>query len=381
MKKMLMLASVASMIDQFNMSNIELLQKMGYEVHVACNFAKGSTCTVEKIQELKKNLEEKKVEYFQIDFERNVMKIHKDVKAYKQVLQLCRKNRYDFIHCHSPIGGVIGRLVAHKTNTKVIYTAHGFHFYKGAPIQNWLIYYPIEKFLSRFTDVLITINQEDYSRAKKKFYAKRVEYIPGIGIDVKKFQNLEVNKNEKRKKLGIGEEKIVLLSIGELSKRKNHEIVIKALAKLNSTKVVYLICGKGDLKKDLEKLSIELEIEKQIKFLGFRTDIAEICKCADIFVFPSLQEGLPVALMESMASGLPVACSKIRGNTDLINEEEVVFNPKSVEDIKEVIGKMIDLSKNSLERMGERNQRISKKFDKSIVEKMIGNIYRRIEQL
>ena len=217
MKRMLMLASVASMIDQFNMPNIELLQEMGYEVHVACNFEKGSTCTDEKVLELKKKLKQLHVRFFQIDFERNVMKLNQDLKAYKQVLKLARKYHYTFIHCHSPIGGVVGRLVGHKTNTKVIYTAHGFHFYEGAPLLNWLIYYPIEKLLSRFTDVLITINQEDYHRAKSKFHAKRVEYVPGVGIDIKRFQNVKVDILQKRKELGIRSKDIVLLSVGELN--------------------------------------------------------------------------------------------------------------------------------------------------------------------
>ena len=177
MKKVLMLASVASMIDQFNMPNIQLLQELGYEVHVACNFEKGSTCTQERIQNLKQRLEHMGVEYFQIDFSRNVLRVNEIWKAYRQVERLLEKEKYSFIHCHSPIGGAVGRIAAHKTHTKVIYTAHGFHFYKGAPLHNWLIYYPIEKWLSRYTDVLITINKEDYQRAKKKFHAKKTVKI------------------------------------------------------------------------------------------------------------------------------------------------------------------------------------------------------------
>lgn len=319
MRRVLMLASVASMIDQFNMPNIELLQQMGYEVHVACNFEKGSTCTDEKIHELKKRFNQIQVKFFQIDFERNVMKINQDLKALNQVLTLARKYHYAFIHCHSPIGGVVGRLVGHKTNTKVIYTAHGFHFYKGAPIQNWLIYYPIEKFLSRFTDVLITINREDYHRAKKKFYAKKVEYVPGVGVDIEKFRNVKVNVPEKRKELGLYPEETVLLSVGELNKNKNHEVVIRALAKLHRPNVKYLLVGQGTLKEYLENLAKKLGVENQVIFLGFRKDVAEIYKIADIFVFPSKREGLSVALMEALASGLFCIASDIRGNEDLVS--------------------------------------------------------------
>ena len=153
-EKALILASVASMIDQFNMSNIDILLSLGYEVHVACNFEQGNTCTKDKINQLKNKLEELNVKYYQIDFTRSVYNIFQDIKAYKQVKKIMVENKYKFIHCHSPIGGVIGRLVCKNTKTKCIYTAHGFHFYKGAPLLNWLIYYPIEKWLSRIIKYL-----------------------------------------------------------------------------------------------------------------------------------------------------------------------------------------------------------------------------------
>ena len=339
MKRMLMLASVASMIDQFNMPNIELLQEMGYEVHVACNFEKGSTCTDEKVLELKKKLKKLHVRFFQIDFERNVMKLNQDLKAYKQVLKLARKYQYTFIHCHSPIGGVVGRLVGHKTNTKVIYTAHGFHFYKGAPVQNWLLYYPIEKFLSRYTDILITINKEDYQRAKKKFDAKKVEYVPGVGINIKKFQDIKIDRERKRRELGIKTEDTVLISVGELNKNKNHEVIIKALAKLQRPDIQYLLVGKGSLKEYLAEMAKNLGVGEQVHFLGFRNDVAELYKTADIFVFPSKREGLPVALMEAMTCGIASIASGVRGNTDLIKNEfnGILTSPNRSEDYEKAI--------------------------------------------
>ena len=208
-EKVLIVASVASMIDQFNMPNIRLLQEMGYEVHVACNFEKGNSCSLEKIQTLKKLLENIEVKYYQINFERNILKIFSNFSAYKEVKKILEKNKYRFLHCHSPIGGVIGRIAGYLTQTKVIYTAHGFHFFKGAPLLNWLLYYPIEKYLSRYTEILITINKEDYERAKT-FYAKKVEYIPGVGIDVEKIKNIKIDKEQKRKELGLSKDSIVL---------------------------------------------------------------------------------------------------------------------------------------------------------------------------
>lgn len=318
MRKMLMLASVASMIDQFNMPNIKLLSEMGYEVHVGCNFKKGNTCPEEKIEELKKTLEKMQIRYFQIDFSRNVFKINEILKSYKQVKSLMEKEQYEFIHCHSPIGGVVGRIAGHATGTKVIYTAHGFHFYKGAPLLNWILYYPVEKWLSKYTDILITINKEDYKRAKEKFHAKRTEYVPGVGIDVEKIQAVQVDREAKRRELGIGKDDFFLLSVGELNKNKNHEVVIRAIAELKNPKIKYAICGKGPLKEYLEELAVKLGVRNQLFLLGFRTDVIEICKSADVFVFPSKREGLSVALMEAMACGLPCVVSRIRGNVDLI---------------------------------------------------------------
>lgn len=168
MKKVLILASVASMIDQFNMPNIELLQNMGYNVDVACNFKEGNTCSDEKIEELKSTLKKMNIQCFQIDFARDVTNMGRNIKSLWQVEQLLETNKYEFLHCHSPIGGVVGRVAGKLKHVKVIYTAHGFHFYKGAPKKNWLIYYPIEKLCSYMTDVLITINKEDYVLAQKK---------------------------------------------------------------------------------------------------------------------------------------------------------------------------------------------------------------------
>lgn len=376
MKKVLMLASVASMIDQFNMQNIAILKEQGYEVHVAANFEQGSTSSNERVEQFKKELKEKNISYFQIDFSRNVSNISQNIKAYKQIKKLLKYNKYEFIHCHSPIGGVCGRLAAKVTNTKVIYTAHGFHFYKGAPKLNWMIYYPIEKVLSNITDVLITINNEDYELAKTKMKAKRVEYVPGIGIDTKKYKQLEVDRNNKRNELDVPKDCIMLLSIGELSKRKNHEVVIRALSKIDNPNLQYVIVGRGNLEEYIIKLSKELGVEDKVNLLGFRTDIVEICKIADIFCFPSIQEGLPVALMEAMASGLPVVCSDIRGNTDLIDDKigGYLCNPDSQEEFKVAIERIIN-DKVERNNIGNKNREKIEQFDIELVKTKMIQIY------
>ncbi|NNU77324.1 glycosyltransferase family 4 protein [Clostridium estertheticum] len=376
MKKVLMVASVVSMIDQFNMLNINILKKQGYEVHVAANFEDGNTSSKQRIEEFKKELIELNVSYYHVEFSRKITNILGNMKAYKQIKNLMKKNNYEFIHCHSPIGGVCGRLAAYRTNTNVIYTAHGFHFYKGAPLKNWLLYYPIERWLARYTDVLITINKEDYARAKKSFKAGKIEYIPGVGIDTKKISEVVVDKPAKLTELGMPDDAFVVLSVGELNKNKNHETVIKAIAKLNNSNVYYLICGQGTLENHLKDLIKELCLEKQVKLLGYRTDIAEISKTSDLFVFPSYREGLSVALMEAMASGLEVACSNIRGNTDLIENGKggYIVEPDDIEGFTGAIYETIE-DHTLREDMGKYNEKAIVKFDIDNVKADMEKIY------
>ena len=241
MKRVLMLASVASMIDQFNMPNIVLLQKLGYEVDVACNFIEGNTCSDERVAELKQKLQDMHVRCYQIDFARNIKHLGQNMRALRQVEGLMKQNGYAFCHCHSPIGGVVARIAGHRTRTKVIYTAHGFHFYQGAPVMNWLVYYPVEKMLSRWTDVLITINHEDYKLAKKKFKMKKLTYVPGIGIDTQRECLSQKEKEEKRKKLGIPQDAFLITNAAEFTPNKNQKTVIEAIEQLHNPNIYFVM--------------------------------------------------------------------------------------------------------------------------------------------
>lgn len=256
-----------------------------------------------------------------------------NVKAIRQLKLLVEQEKYDIVHCHTPVAAMCTRLAcrrARKNGTRVFYTAHGFHFYKGAPLKNWLLYYPVEKICARFTDVLITINREDYALAQRKMKAKRVEYVPGVGIDLAKFGQTSVDKSAKRKELGVPDDATLLLSVGELNENKNHETVIRAIKDMD---VYYVIAGKGDLQEHLQSIIDELGMTERVKLLGFRRDVAELYQAADIYVLPSIREGLNVSIMEAMASGLPVICGNIRGNTDLIDEDGgALFEPQNVDD-------------------------------------------------
>lgn len=344
-KKALVVTTVASTIDQFCMNDISILLD-NYDVQVAANFTKGNNTSKERINEFKSELIKNNIEINEVEFDRNPFS-QSNLIAYKKLKNIIEQNRFDLIHCHTPIAAMFTRLAAkelRKKGSKVIYTAHGFHFYKGAPMLNWLVYYPIEKWLARYTDTLITINKEDYERAKSKFKAKRVEYIPGVGIDLEKFSTVEIDRDLKRSELGLPEDALVVLSIGELNKNKNHEVIIRAIAKIDNPKIHYIICGQGQLDGHLRNLSKELGIENQVHLLGFRKDIPEICKVSDLFAFPSYREGLSVALMEAMANGLPVVCSNIRGNSDLIEDGKggYLVEPADVEGFAKYIKNLIE---------------------------------------
>lgn len=365
--KALQLASVASMIDQFNIPNIQILQSLGYDVDVVANFSNPGTITKERADGLKSRLNDMNVRVFDIAIPRSLNPLSIN-KAYKKVRHLISTEKYNLIHCHSPIGGAICRLAAkseRRNGTKVIYTAHGFHFYNGAPLKNWLVFYPIEKILSHYTDVLITINKEDYKRASEKFHAKKTVYIPGVGVDTKKFAPRPSGREKIRTEFRLKESSILLLSVGELNDNKNHSSVIKAIKDMNN--ITYVIAGIGEKEGELKSLAEQNSVD--LRLIGFRKDVSDFYDAADVYVLPSVREGLNVSLMEAMASGLPVACSRIRGNTDLIDEP--LFDPKNVDETRDAITAAIERR----EELGERNLNKIKSFDLSKVKGLISEVY------
>lgn len=379
-KKALCLASMASNLDNFNRNNVKILQSLGYEVTLASNFESGEdTNSAEKIESFVREMKDGGVHITQIDFSRSIKNIGGQIKSYNQVKKLIDQ-KFDLIHCHSPICAAYTRICAKKYRnegvSKVIYTAHGFHFYDGAPIKNWLIYYPAEKTLSRYTDVLITINKEDFERARDKFFSKEVKYIPGVGIDVRKFIDCNVSKESKRKELHISERNFVLLSVGELNKNKNHQVVIKALAEVDNPNIEYCIAGIGSEMDNLKILTNRLGLSKQVHFLGYRSDVDELCRMSDAFVFPSIREGLGLAALEAMASGLPIVTSKAGGIKDYSIDGVTGFscNSGDVNGFAHAIRKLEENHELCL-KMGKQNASSALKYDYAEVGKIMKDIY------
>ncbi len=302
----------------------------------------------------------------------------KNIAAVKQIKKLAEERNYDIVHCHTPVAAMCTRLAcikARKQGTKVFYTAHGFHFYKGAPIKNWLLFYPVEWLCSFMTDTLITINTEDYSRAKRHMHAKKVEYVPGVGIDLKKFSNVQADRASKRKELGIPENAFLALSVGELNENKNHQIVLHALAKLNNPDIHYAIAGDGEKYSYLQDLAKKLGLENNFHLLGYREDAIALYKSADIYVLPSVREGLNVSVMEAMASGLPCVVSKIRGNVDMVDDcNGLSFEPTNVQQLAEHINFLYNKSEKCNE-LGKESKNKVLKFDVCSVNKAMNEIY------
>ena len=317
-KKVLFVATVVKThMMQFHIPYLKMFQEMGWETAVASknDYENPEDCQIPYCDA-----------YYDIPFARLPWK-RSNIRAYRMLKKIIDEGNFDIIHCHTPVGAMIARLAAlaaRKKGTKVIYTAHGFHFFKGAPLLNWLLFYPAEWLLAPVTDVLITINKEDYARARKQLRAKRIEYVPGVGIQTEKFRERSIDRKAKRASLGYGDADFLLLTVAEMTPNKNHITILKAMALLKDREefrhIHYLICGRGEMWASLEESARELGIADHVNFLGYRTDAPELYKASDLFLFVTFREGLSVALMEAMSSGMPIVCAKIRGNTDLIDD-------------------------------------------------------------
>ncbi|WP_457389614.1 glycosyltransferase family 4 protein [Vagococcus carniphilus] len=364
------------MIQQFNMENIVILKQLGYEVHVATNFNEPGNISLEKSDELKRDLEKLNVKCFQVDFARSPMDFQYFLLAKKQLSKIA-ENEYTLVHLHSPVGGIIGRIVFRNKKSKVVYTAHGFHFYEGAPLKNWLIFYPIEKIFSKHTDVLITINKEDYLLAEKKFKNTKVVAIPGIGVDVDKFNNIDFD-DSKYQELGLNKNDYILICIGELNSNKNQNHLLEVTKSLKKTipEVRLLLVGKGSAEIELKKRIKELNIYDNVKILGYREDIPELIALSDILVSASKREGLPVNIIEGLASSKPIVASNCRGNKDLVINDyngylsEINNVDKMVTDIQNIY------EKPELKKQFEINShKMAFKYDKNVVKDIMKKIY------
>lgn len=334
MKKVLFTSHTANFA-KFNQPFIQDLRKKGYIVHYA-------SANDEPVTGVDRHIT--------IDFARSPFRIDKHLKAYRKLRPLLETEQYDLIHTHTPTGSVVTRLAAkplrrqqkrsRQKQTPIIYTAHGFHFYRGAPLLNWLLFYPIEKWLAHDTDALLTINHEDEILAKKHFRADLIERLDGVGVDLTKFQPANsITKSELRKKHGYRDADFILIYVAELNKNKDQQFVIKNAKKLVKTvpNLKILLVGEGVHRQKLEQLVQKLGLGKTVDFLGYRKDLPELYQMSDVVISASHREGLGLSVIEGMACGLPAVVRNNRGHREIISSPEVGYLYRSDTDFQEAI--------------------------------------------
>ena len=370
MRQVLLVATVGGFVPQFEMNDVKLLKELGYNIHYVANFDNKMYSYDENL------LKEQGVITHHVAIDKSPFKIGRNKKAYREIKDIIDRENIDLVHCHTPVGGLLARLAASgsRRKPKVIYTAHGFHFYKGASLWNWCTYYLVERVLARKTDVIITINQEDFNNAKK-FHLRdngKVFKIPGVGLDLGRFA---LNDSE-----ALGEQaeqdKIRLVTIGELNENKNHKVVIEALRNLGRSDIYYDIYGRGNSEEYLRELVKQLDMEKYIHINGYTSNPEQVLKKADAFVFPSLREGLGMAALEAMACGVPVIAYDNRGTREYMKDgtNGVVCYTNSPGEYEKAIKRLADSSK-LRQNMGKCARKTAEGYGVSRTEEIMREIY------
>lgn len=270
---------------------------------------------------------------FTINFARNPLRFDKHTRAYRQLKKIIDEGNYDAIHTHTPVGSIITRLAARKAKkhgTKIIYTSHGFHFYDGAPKKNWLLYYRAERNAAKYTDLIITINREDYRRAKRDFGCP-VEMIDGVGVDTARFaKTTKAEQAEARAKFGLDEDDFVICYLAEFTKNKNQRTLVEAAAPImkENPKLKLIFLGEGPCMNEVKALAKELGVQKQCLFPGYvRSKYAALVQSCNLYVSLSIREGLGLGVLEALYCGLPIIVSDNRGHRDIVDNNKKYLVP------------------------------------------------------
>lgn len=373
-----MIAAKANMIAQFNMRNIKILKDLGYEVHVGANFEDFGTMDSNANDSLIKELKKMDVTIHQLNFSRGLGTFKQNNAVIKDIRCLLQRFKYSFIHVHSPIGSVLGRIAAKIERVPVVYTAHGFHFFKGGPLKNWL-FLPVEVVLMFFTDHLIVINHEDQAIAKM-MPIKNVTYIPSIGSNVEHALNVSDaekmnNRLKVRSELGISNGDYVILNVGELSVRKNQKAIIEAVSELkNNQNIKILLAGVTNDIQTYESFVERQNMQGKVYFLGYRTDLHELHNAADLMVMPSLREGFGMGGFDALVDGLYMIGSKNTGMADYIKNDSLglLVSPTNVHDIKDAIYRAYT---NSMKPDLTKNTDFLMQFDIKNVDSIMKQVY------
>lgn len=371
--KVLITASVQSHIAQFHNQLIDLLIKSGAEVYAAARdnlFEKDGIEIHSGVKEI-----------FNIEFDRSPLSF-KNIKAYKKIKNLINNTNFDIVHCNTPVVGILTRLASRrkfkKGKMKVFYTAHGFHFYKGAPILNWILYYSIEKILSRYTSKLITISDEDYNTALSKRFNCEIYRINGVGVDDEKFTIPEVSEIKSiREKNNFDIDDYIITCIGELNKNKNQIVLIETMRILikDIGNIKVLLIGNGPLKSTYKDKIHEYNLENNVILTGYRSDIQELIKISDLGLSLSKREGLGLNVIETLLAGKPFIGSKNRGHIEILSNVDgcIVLENNTVSDLINSIKKVHSMQYE--EKLSKYLRRSVEKYTLNYVKQQLKEIY------
>ncbi len=382
----LIITTISGFLPKFEMQNVEILQKKGFTVHYASNFQN-------PVYECdQKELERRGIICHEISIQKSPMAAAGNIRAWHQLNEIIRKEQIQAVHCHNPMGGVLGRLCSRTAGGQsiyVIYTAHGFHFYKGAPKKNWLLYFPVEYLLARRTDQLITINKEDYKRAEsmRLHNGGKITRIPGAGLDAGRFYPDHAAGMALRRRLGIPETDFVFLSAGELNANKNHAVIIKAFRKLLEKEEVkkasgsywLLICGEGRQRAALGRLIHKFSLDGKVLLCGYQQKIVDYYRCADVFLFPSIREGFGMAPVEAMACGLPLVVAENRGSREYAFHNAAVCGPKDADAFCDAMYRLASDAKLRFS-MGKKSRKLSQQFTIDKTTEVMEQVYERLQK-
>ena len=384
----LILACVGGFLDKFEKEDARILKDIGFDVHYAANMREQHYIFDPA------EFDELGIAAHHIDIERSPYMTGNYLNALPQVIKLIRENGIRVIHCHEPVGGVIGRLAGRwccrrGMPVKVIYTVHGFHFYKGAPLINNTLYRWAEMFLARYTDILVTINREDHRNGQKLHLKKggKVYRIPGVGLDMGHFRPLTPKERKKaRDKLGIGD-RFFLVSIGELNENKNQITVLRALKKMRDdgkdiSGILYGICGDGFFHDRIREWIREMGLQDNVILYEYCMDVRPILGCADASIFPSHREGLGMAGLEALSMGIPLIASDNRGTREYMVHKEngFVFDSRRAETAAEGIEYMMGMDGAEREKMGEACRRSVRRFDRKHTNEIMKSVYEEVKE-
>lgn len=387
MKKALILTTVSGFLIKFELDHVRILQDLGYEIHYAAN-------THEKVYDFEpEELKKRRITMHHIPIAKSPFRIKENREALKQLERLIRREQIQLIHCHTPVGGLLGRLAAHRCRdrkVKVIYTSHGFHFYKGCPALKYWVFYAVEKYLAKYTDAIVVINKEDYESAGS-FRLKGgggIYRIPGVGLDCRKFHPMEDGERMRvRRALGVDGSMTLFLSVGELNRNKNHIVILDALCRMRDQgtdlkKFRYLICGEGPGRESMERQIARRGLQQIVILYGYCKTPEEIYGAADLFFFPSRREGLGMAALEALSSGVPVAAADNRGSREYLipgkNGYRCRWNVP--EDYMRAVWEWSHLSPAEQQKMKEACRASVKKFERNRSASVMETVYRTIDE-